>query len=97
MKLFKCMQFCSGDTDGRVPITSTKYSINEMNLKIEEEWRAWYERRQVAGWVETYRGGLTLATIRGAGHQAPVFAPRQSLALLTYFLSGNRLPASSKI
>ncbi|XP_022998432.1 serine carboxypeptidase-like 35 [Cucurbita maxima] len=87
----------SGDTDGRIPITSTKYSINEMNLKIEEEWRAWYERRQVAGWVETYRGGLTLATIRGAGHQAPVFAPRQSLALLTYFLSSNRLHVSPKI
>lgn len=68
-----------------------------MNLKVEEEWRAWFERRQVAGWVETYQEGLTLATIRGAGHQTPVFAPRQSLALFIYFLSGNRLPIASKI
>lgn len=68
-----------------------------MNLKVEEEWRAWYERHQVAGWVETYQEGLTLATIRGAGHQAPVFAPQQSLALLAHFLSGNRLPVTPKI
>ncbi|KAG6581552.1 Serine carboxypeptidase-like 35, partial [Cucurbita argyrosperma subsp. sororia] len=80
----------SGDTDGRIPVTSTRYSIKRMNLKVDEEWRAWFERRQVAGWVETYQEGLTLATIRGAGHQTPVFAPRQSLALFIYFLSGNR-------
>lgn len=68
-----------------------------MELKVEEEWRAWFERRQVAGWVETYQEGLTLATIRGAGHQAPIFAPQQSLALFVHFLAGNRLPVIPKI
>ncbi|TYK04176.1 serine carboxypeptidase-like 35 [Cucumis melo var. makuwa] len=68
-----------------------------MGLKVEEEWRAWFERHQVAGWVETYQEGLTLATIRGAGHQAPIFAPQQSLALFIYFLAGNRLPVTPKI
>ncbi|KAL4010356.1 hypothetical protein IC575_030207 [Cucumis melo] len=87
----------SGDTDGRIPITSTRYSINKMGLKVEEEWRAWFERHQVAGWVETYQEGLTLATIRGAGHQAPIFAPQRSLALFVYFLAGNRLPVTPKI
>nr|DAD32672.1 TPA_asm: hypothetical protein HUJ06_011523 [Nelumbo nucifera] len=59
----------SGDMDGRVPVTSTRYSINEMGLKIREGWRAWFHRHQVAGWVVTYEGGLTFATVRGAGHQ----------------------------
>lgn len=67
-----------------------------MDLKVEEEWRAWYDRHQVAGWVETYQEGLSLATIRGAGHQVPIFAPQQSLSLLTHFLSANRLPTSPK-
>ncbi|KAF9624052.1 hypothetical protein IFM89_007750 [Coptis chinensis] len=84
----------SGDTDGRVPVTSTRYSVNELKMKVKEGWRAWFHRRQVAGWVATYEGGLTLATVRGAGHQVPVFAPAQSLTLLSHFISGSNLPPS---
>ncbi|XP_057456085.1 serine carboxypeptidase-like 35 isoform X2 [Lotus japonicus] len=84
----------SGDTDGRVPVTSTRYSINKMGLKVKKEWRAWFHKHQVAGWVEVYEGGLTFATIRGAGHQVPVFAPQQSLSLFTHFLSSHSLPSS---
>eukprot|EP00268_Persea_americana_P007918 TRINITY_DN13028_c0_g1_i1.p1 TRINITY_DN13028_c0_g1~~TRINITY_DN13028_c0_g1_i1.p1 ORF type:complete len:140 (+),score=17.48 TRINITY_DN13028_c0_g1_i1:989-1408(+) len=83
----------SGDTDGRVPITSTRYSINKMGLKVRNGWRAWFHKHQVAGWIVEYEG-LTLATVRGAGHQVPVFAPDQSLSLFTHFLSGASLPSS---
>ncbi|KAJ0970131.1 hypothetical protein J5N97_023008 [Dioscorea zingiberensis] len=90
----------SGDTDGRVPVTSTRYSINEMGLKAKEKekewggWRAWYYKEQVAGWVVEYAEGLTLATMRGAGHQVPAFAPDRSLSLLAHFLAGKPLPTS---
>ncbi|XP_031272349.1 serine carboxypeptidase-like 35 [Pistacia vera] len=84
----------SGDTDGRVPVTSTRLSINKMGLKIEEEWRAWFHKKEVAGWVETYEKGLTLATVRGAGHQVPLFAPDQSLSLFLHFLNATTLPSS---
>jgi serine carboxypeptidase-like clade 2 len=67
-----------------------------MGLKVNEEWRAWFHKSQVAGWVETYERGLVLATIRGAGHQVPVFAPQQSLSLFSQFLSAKTLPASSR-
>ncbi|MQM19980.1 hypothetical protein Taro_052994 [Colocasia esculenta] len=86
----------SGDTDGRVPVTSTRYSVNAMGLTVEEEWRAWYHKRQVAGWVVEYRGGLTLATLRGAGHQVPVLAPDRSLSLISHFLAGKRLPSARR-
>ncbi|OVA12084.1 Peptidase S10 [Macleaya cordata] len=76
----------SGDTDGRVPVTSTRYSVNEMGLKVKEGWRAWFHRKQVAGWVVTYEGGLTLATVRGAGHQVPVFAPDHNCRTSNYFV-----------
>ncbi|RWW01289.1 hypothetical protein GW17_00035682 [Ensete ventricosum] len=92
---------CSGDTDGRVPVTSTRYSINEMRLRPKGEerkrwggWRAWYHKEQVAGWVVEYAEGLTLATVRGAGHQVPVFAPDRALSLLSHFLGGQPLPSS---
>ena len=75
-------------------MTSTRYSINKMGLRIQQKWRAWFDRKQVAGWVVTYEGGLTLATVRGAGHQVPILAPSQSLALFSHFLSDATLPSS---
>ncbi|KAG5402940.1 hypothetical protein BRARA_C00338 [Brassica rapa] len=83
----------SGDTDGRVPVTSTRYSIKKMRPKVVSPWRSWFHKSQVAGWVETYAGGLTFATVRGAGHQVPVFAPAQSLSLFSHFLSSTPLPS----
>ncbi|XP_058090287.1 serine carboxypeptidase-like 35 [Magnolia sinica] len=83
----------SGDTDGRVPVTSTRYTINELGLTIKGGWRAWFQRQQVAGWVVEYEG-LTLVTVRGAGHQVPVFTPQQSLSLFSHFLAGKTLPAA---
>lgn len=111
------MSRCSGDTDGRVPVTSTRYSINTMGLRPRRQraasrssatssasaggvaaewggWRAWYYRQQVAGWAVEYEEGLTLVTVRGAGHQVPLFAPDRSLAMLYHFLRGQALPAA---
>ncbi|KAG6792862.1 hypothetical protein POTOM_002022 [Populus tomentosa] len=33
----------SGDTDGRVPFTSTQYAINKMKLPIKTEWYPWFQ------------------------------------------------------
>lgn len=39
--------------------------------------------------------GLTFATVRGAGHEVPLFKPRASLELLKAFLRGKPLAKSS--
>lgn len=36
------MVHCSGDFDGRVPVTSTKYSIDTMNLPVKKSWYPWF-------------------------------------------------------
>ncbi|EMS55463.1 Serine carboxypeptidase-like 35 [Triticum urartu] len=56
---------CSGDTDGRVPVTSTRYSVNAMKLRARARggWRAWFYRQQVGGWAVEYEEGLTLVTM----------------------------------
>ncbi|KAJ9552065.1 hypothetical protein OSB04_016110 [Centaurea solstitialis] len=64
----------SGDTDARVPITSSRYAINIMNLPIEKAWQPWYLNEEVGGYLEEYKG-LLLITIRGAGHSVPSFQP----------------------
>ena len=95
---FKCFNYniCaySGDTDGKVPLLSTRYSLQEIKLNVMKGWRAWFEGRQVGGWVEEYEGGLTFVTIRGAGHQVPIFAPQQAPSIFSHFLSSQSLPSS---
>jgi len=87
---------CAGsrDTDDKVPRLSTRYCLQEIKLNVTKEWRVWFEGRQVGGWVEEYEGGLTFATIRGAGHQVPIFAPQQALSIFFHFLSSQSLPCS---
>ncbi|XP_071698767.1 serine carboxypeptidase II-2-like isoform X2 [Rutidosis leptorrhynchoides] len=80
----------SGDTDAVVPVTSTRYSINALNLTKIGPWRAWYEDDQVGGWTQEYEG-LTFVTVRGAGHKVPLHKPKQALTLLKSFLAGTSM------
>lgn len=82
----------SGDTDGRVPVLSTRYCLDSLGLSITKSWRPWYHQKQVGGWVQEY-AGLTFVTVRGAGHAVPVFKPSDSLALFSSFLLGDPLPS----
>ncbi|XP_039119347.1 serine carboxypeptidase-like 34 [Dioscorea cayenensis subsp. rotundata] len=84
----------SGDTDGRIPVTATRYTLRKLGLKILHDWKAWYNNEQVGGWRIVY-DGLTFVTIRGAGHQVPTFAPKQARQLVIHFLAGQQLPSSA--
>ncbi|MBA0598084.1 serine carboxypeptidase-like 31 isoform X1 [Gossypium raimondii] len=84
----------SGDTDGRVPVLSTRYSISALGLPVTKAWRPWYHEKQVSGWFQEYEG-LTFATFRGAGHAVPCFKPSSSLAFFSAFLQGES-PTSSR-
>ncbi|CAM8963959.1 unnamed protein product [Rhodiola kirilowii] len=82
----------SGDTDGRVPVTSTKYSLAEMKLGVKTKWHPWMLDGEVGGYTEVFEGDLTFATVRGAGHQVPSYQPKRALSLISHFLSGTPLP-----
>lgn len=81
----------SGDTDGRVPVLSTRYSIRFLKLPIVKPWRPWYHQNQVSGWYQEYMG-LTLATFKGAGHDVPTFKRKESLEFFLAFLHGASPP-----
>ncbi|KAF9624559.1 hypothetical protein IFM89_011733 [Coptis chinensis] len=83
----------SGDVDSVVPVTATRYSLAQLNLPTKIPWYPWYVKKQVGGWTEVYTG-LTFATVRGAGHEVPLFKPREALQLFNSFLSGKPLPKS---
>eukprot|EP00250_Pteridium_aquilinum_P014506 c22033_g1_i1 orf=680-2152(+) len=86
----------SGDTDGRIPVLSTRYSIGSLNLPVLLDWYPWYHNNQVAGWSEVFRN-FTFATVRGAGHMVATSQPERALALFSTFLKGGSLPTFSDI
>ncbi|CAN1255046.1 Serine carboxypeptidase-like 34 [Linum perenne] len=83
----------SGDTDGRIPVTSTRLTLKKLGLNTTKEWAPWYFKRQVGGWTIEYNG-LTFVTVRGAGHQVPTFKPLQALVLIRRFLGDKKMPTS---
>ncbi|KAJ0096021.1 hypothetical protein Patl1_16369 [Pistacia atlantica] len=84
----------SGDTDGRVPVTSTRYTLSKLALNITKDWTPWYNHREVGGWSIRYEG-LIFVTVRGAGHQVPTFAPKRSLQIIKHFLANKHLPSAA--
>ncbi|KQK14883.1 serine carboxypeptidase II-3 [Brachypodium distachyon] len=90
----------SGDTDGRVPVTSSRYSVNQLQLPVAEKWRPWFSSTkgtgEVGGYVVQYKGDLSLVTVRGAGHEVPSYQPQRALVLVQSFLAGKTLPDCKK-
>ncbi|KAL2896452.1 Serine carboxypeptidase-like 40 [Bienertia sinuspersici] len=86
----------SGDTDGRIPVTSTRESLNIMKLPIKTKWHPWFIKGEVGGYTQVHEGNLTFATVRGAGHQVPSFQPVRALALISHFINGTPLPNTSR-
>ncbi|KAJ1296423.1 hypothetical protein BS78_01G299500 [Paspalum vaginatum] len=82
----------SGDTDARIPTTSTRYTLKKLGLPIKEDWSPWFHGKQVGGWTVVY-DGLTFVTVRGAGHMVPSTQPQQALKLFKHFLANTNLPS----
>ncbi|KAE8673493.1 Serine carboxypeptidase II-3 [Hibiscus syriacus] len=77
----------SGDVDSVVPVTSTRYAINKLKLSIKTAWRPWSTDEEVGGYVVEY-DGLTLVTVRDAGHLVPSYQPARALTMISSFLEG---------
>lgn len=38
---------CSGDVDGRIPVTSSRYTLNKLKLPVKTPWKPWYINQEV--------------------------------------------------
>lgn len=77
----------SGDIDAIVPLLGTRVWVRGVAAGGElRPWRQWFvEDGQVGGWIVDYEG-ISLATVRGAGHMVPYTQPQRGFHLLrTYF------------
>uniref|UniRef100_J3LVQ3 Uncharacterized protein n=1 Tax=Oryza brachyantha TaxID=4533 RepID=J3LVQ3_ORYBR len=81
----------SGDHDSKISFVGTEGWIRSLNLSITDNWRPWYFNSQVVGFTKTYSNNLTYATVKGAGHTAPEYMPKECLAMVDRWLSGQPL------
>ncbi|PIN20450.1 Carboxypeptidase D [Handroanthus impetiginosus] len=81
-----------GDTDGIVPVTATRLSVNKLSASVKTPWYPWYYHGEVGGYAVQYQN-LTFVTIRGAGHFVPSYQPERALAFFSSFLEG-KLPST---
>ncbi|KAF3963982.1 hypothetical protein CMV_011677 [Castanea mollissima] len=67
----------SGDHDMITPYIGTQLWIKSLNLSIVDEWRPWLVDDQVGGFTRGYSNHLTFATVKGGGHTAPEYRPKE--------------------
>ncbi|XP_072989607.1 serine carboxypeptidase-like 7 isoform X2 [Typha latifolia] len=77
----------SGDHDLGVPFLGTEAWIRYLNFPIVDDWRSWNFGDQSAGFTITYSNNMTFATVKGAGHTAPEYRPKECLAMVHRWLS----------
>ncbi|KAI6701493.1 hypothetical protein NL676_015817 [Syzygium grande] len=81
----------SGDHDMLIPYVATEKWIYSLNMTVLDYWRPWFVDGQVAGY--TFKStiklgdGMTYATVKGAGHTAPEYNPKQCLEMADRWLS----------
>ncbi|KAF5177157.1 Serine carboxypeptidase-like, partial [Thalictrum thalictroides] len=77
----------SGDHDMLVPFLGTQAWIRSLNYSISDEWRPWTVDGQVGGYTRTYANNMTFATVKGGGHTAPEYRPKECFAMFKRWLS----------
>jgi len=93
-KDFRMLVF-SGDADGVCATIGTQHWIYSINgSKIVELFQPWmYEDsaqgQQVGGYLTTFSGRLSFATVHFAGHEVPAYQPQKALVLLQRYLNGS--------
>ncbi|XP_058068694.1 serine carboxypeptidase-like 18 [Magnolia sinica] len=81
----------SGDHDLNIPHVGTQTWIRSLNFSIIDDWRSWTVDGQIAGYTRTYSNNLTFATVKGAGHTAPEYNPKECFAMFKRWISLNPL------
>lgn len=78
----------SGTEDGVISTLGTMRWINKIGFHVDKKWTQWKAEKQVSGYVQSYKEGLVLVTIKGAGHMAPQDKRLEAKFVLDSFLKG---------
>ncbi|KAK0604797.1 hypothetical protein LWI29_019552 [Acer saccharum] len=76
-----------GDHDMVVSYLGTLSWIKALNFTIIDEWRPWLVDDQVAGYSTEYSKNFTFATVKGGGHTAPEYKPKECFSMFKRWIS----------
>ncbi|XP_072957781.1 serine carboxypeptidase 1-like isoform X1 [Typha angustifolia] len=79
----------SGDHDMILPYTATLEWLSTLNYAEIEKWHPWFVNDQIAGYAVRYENNLLFATLKGAGHAATEYMPREALAAYRRWIDGD--------
>ncbi|XP_062120041.1 serine carboxypeptidase-like 11 [Humulus lupulus] len=77
----------SGDHDMVIPSMSTEAWIRSLNYSIVQDWRPWIVEGEVAGYTMSYSNKMTYATVKGAGHTAPQYKPKECFSMFERWIN----------
>uniref|UniRef100_A0ACD6APQ5 Uncharacterized protein n=1 Tax=Avena sativa TaxID=4498 RepID=A0ACD6APQ5_AVESA len=77
----------NGDHDLDMTFVGTQAWIRTLGYPVVAPWRPWFSNWQVAGYTTEYAYNLTYATVKGAGHTAPEYRPKECLDMLRRWIS----------
>ena len=79
----------SGTEDAILSTLGTMRWINKLNLTIEKKWKQYYDdNKQVCGFVQQYKEGLVIVTVKGAGHMVPQDKRASAYKMYSAFIKG---------
>ena len=78
----------SGTEDGVLPTLGTMRWIDKLGFSVETKWKQWKVGDQVAGYVQKYKEGLVICTVKGAGHMVPQDQRASAYNMVTAFFNG---------
>jgi len=85
----------SGDVDiATVPFAVTQKCLADLNLPQKNKWGPWYVNEATAGYFEDTER-FTFATLKGAGHEAPVYQTLNAFNMFQRFLTSQNLGSNS--
>ncbi|XP_034681812.1 serine carboxypeptidase-like 18 [Vitis riparia] len=90
----------SGDHDMDIPYVGTQEWISSLNLNISDDWKPWFVDGQVAGFRVEYSHNkylMTFATIKGGGHTAPEYKPKECFAMVYRISENVRLESDFRV
>ncbi|XBH54335.1 hypothetical protein VPH35_076662 [Triticum aestivum] len=74
------------DHDLAAPFLGTQAWIRSLNFSIVDDWRAWHLRFTIE-----YTNNMTFAAVKGAGHTAPEYRPKECFAMAQRWLDNEPL------
>ncbi|BFG35771.1 hypothetical protein CerSpe_220460 [Prunus speciosa] len=81
----------SGDHDMLIPYLGTLAWIRSLNFTVVHLWRPWLVDGEIAGYSRKHSNNFTFATVKGGGHTAPEYKPKECFAMFKRWISQDPL------